>query len=70
MIAWMKRFARTLSMLAALVVTATPAWAALPEAPGEITSAGKPYAAYAVAVVLMLLLAVVSFKPSKRSHLD
>jgi membrane protease YdiL (CAAX protease family) len=69
MIPRMKRITCMMTGIALLALVA-PAMAALPEAPGEISSASKPYAAYGVAIVLLLLAAVVSFKPSRRSHLD
>jgi len=46
------------------------ALAALPEKPGSINNAPKPYVAYVVAFVLIAGVCVAVFKGAKRTHLD
>jgi len=70
MIVHMNRF--LLWMAAALTTLCLhgTAWAALPEKPGSINNAPKPYAAYAIGFVLIAAVCVAVFKSAKRTHLD
>ncbi len=70
MITRMKNIAALCTFAAAAWLHAAPVWAELPAKPGAIEDAGKPYVAYLAAVVLIGAIAAISFKPSKRTHLD
>jgi len=70
MILCMNKFARQLGILLVTLWLSTPVLAALPEKPPAITNPPKPYAAYAIALVLIAGVCVAVFKSSKRTHLD
>jgi hypothetical protein len=53
-----------------LWLSAAPVRAALPPAPGPIDNADRPTLAYIMAVILILAVAAISFKPAKRTHMD
>jgi len=63
---WLAGTAITVSILGG----STLAEAALPDKPGSVANPESPYVVYAVAAVLGLSAAAISFKPSKRTHLD
>lgn len=66
-IMWMLKVLSILTI--SLVMPTSSALAAVPEAPGPL---GKqtPWLAYLFAVVLIGVVCLGTFKPSKRSHLD
>jgi len=70
MIKRMKKIAFWMTSAWTTLCLHSAAWAALPEKPGSINNAPKPYIAYAIGFVLIAAVCVAVFKSAKRTHLD